>query len=276
MENRKKIGLALGSGGVKGLSHIGVIKILAGNNIPIDYIAGSSVGALIGAGYAAYQNIEKIKNIALTHNWKTAFNLFDPTLRGGLIKGKKVGRLIKEWLDEIDFSDLKIPLTVITTDLATGEEIDISKGSLTSAIRASMAVPPVFKPIEYNGHLLSDGGLSNPLPSDIVKQMGADIVIAVNLDSGKFNQNGHSNFLNKKHKSLAKISVRALNIIRYHLAKTSVQTADINIDPAVEEIGLVGWNKFFDNRQVSEIIKAGEKAALKALPEIKKILTTSN
>jgi len=130
-----------------------------------------------------------------------------------------------------------------------------------------LAVPPVFQPIEANGYLLSDGGLSNPLPAAVVRQMGADIVIAVNLENGQFDSD--INFLN--HLSLTKISIRALNIIRYYLAKNSLQYADIAIEPKVAEVGLVGWNRIFDNNQVTAIIKEGELAVAKKITEIKKI-----
>jgi len=270
-KDKIKVGLVLGSGGVKGLAHIGVIKVLAKHKIPIDCLAGSSIGALIGAGYAAYLDIKKIEDIVLAHNWKTAFDLFDPTLRGGLIAGRKVGRLINSWLGDLAFKDLKIPLTVVTTDLISGREVDIKQGQLVKAVSASLAVPPVFKPVEFNNLLLSDGGLCNPLPIDVVKKMGADFVIAVNLDGRRFNQNGDA-AKSRKHYSLPRISIRALNIIRYHLVKKSLALSDIVIEPSVPEIGLVGWNKFFDNRQVTQLIKAGETAAEAALPEIKKRL----
>ena len=262
-----KIGLALGSGGAKGLTHIGVIKILEKNNIPIDFIAGSSIGALIGAHYALYKDLKKIEEIAIETNWRTVLNLFDLALNRGLIKGDKIEKLIESWIKNPDFNDLKIPLTVITTDLITGREINIASGSIIKAIRASISVPVIFKPVEYNGKLLADGGLSNPLPDDIARQMGADIVIAVNLDNDYF-ENG----LKKNNLSLLRISIRALNIMRYHLAQNCLKTADVVIEPKVGEIGLIGWNKFFNSEETKQIIKAGEEAAEEALPKIKKLI----
>lgn len=269
-QTKKKIGLALGSGGVKGLAHIGVIKVLEQNDIPIDYIAGTSAGALIGAGYAYLKDINRIEQIALSTHWKKALVLVDPTWKsGGLIGGKKVEKLIKEWLGEIDFAKLKIPLMIIATDLISGKEISLNQGDIIKAIRASSAVPPVFKPVEYENYWLSDGGLSNPLPANIVRQMGAEIVIGVNLDSGRL-----SDKQNFKHTSLSKISIRALNILRSNLAKNERQLADVLIEPNVPEIGLVGWNKLFDAKQVKEIIKAGEEAAIKVLPQIKNLINS--
>jgi NTE family protein len=271
-KNEKKIGLALGSGGVKGLAHIGVIKTLIKNDIPIDFIAGASVGSLIGAGYAAYGDIEKIEEIILGTNWRYALSLLDPAWKGGIIKGKKVKKLLKQWLPDITFSDLKIPLTVIATDIFTGKKINLNKGDLISAIMASSAVPPVFKPVEFEDKILVDGGLSNPVPADIAKKMGSDIVIAVNLDSGRFNGNSTNSHKKSAEISLTKVSIRALNIMRFYLSEKYLDMADITIEPFVPEIGLIGWNKFFDHSQVEKIIKTGEDAANDALPKIRECL----
>ena len=266
-KKKLKIGLALGSGGAKGLAHIGVIKILEKNNIPIDYIAGSSIGALVGTYYAIYKDVNKLEKIALSSNWRTALSLLDPTWNGGFVKGAKVEDLIKGWFNGSDFNNLKIPLTIIATDLISGQEVDISSGNITKAVRASLSVPPIFKPIKYNDYLLSDGGLSNPLPDDIARKMGADIVIAVNLDNKNFDDN-----LNKDSLSISKTSIRALNIIRYHFARDCSRNGDVIIKPKIKEVGLVGWNKFFNDQGVKEIINAGEDATVKVLPKIKELI----
>jgi NTE family protein len=272
MNNEKKVGLALGSGGVKGLAHIGVLKVLVENNIPIDYIAGTSIGSLVGAVFSAYKDIEKIEKIVLDTNWKHALALLDPSWRGGIIKGNKVEKLITSWLPNISFLELKIPLTIVATDILSGQKVNLNSGNLISAIRASSAVPPVFKPVKYNDYMLVDGGISNPVPANIAREMGADLVIAVNLDSGNFNGNSTNHHITPSDVSLTKTSIRALNIMRYYLARKYLNLADVVIEPLVPEIGLVGWNKFFDRNQAKKIIEAGQKAAQDAIPEIKKIL----
>ncbi len=274
MVNKKlKVGLALGSGGVKGLSHIGVIKALRANNIPIDYIAGSSIGALVGAFYAASQDVDKLEEIALGATWKTGLSIVDPTLNGGFVKGERLENLIRTWIiSDLNFNDLNIPLTIIATDLITGEEINIKQGNVVKAIRASLSVPIVFQPVEYENKLLADGGLSNPLPDNVARAMGADLVIAVNLDNARFS-NGF-NYGPNKNINLTDMPIRALNILRHHLAQNSLKTADILIEPNVNEIGLVGWSKFFDSREVKKNIKAGEEAMLKVLPKIKTIMNS--
>ncbi len=273
MRNKKKlkIGLALGSGSAKGLAHIGVIKALVENNIPIDFIAGSSIGALVGAYYAIYKDVDKMEKIALNTNWRTALSLFDPSLSGGFVKGSKVENLIKNWFNGYNFDDLKIPLTTVATDLISGQEVDINNGDIIKAVRASISIPFIFKPIKYNGYLLADGGLSNPLPDNIVRKMGADIVISVNLDNKFFD-----NKLNEDNLSISKTGARALNIIRYHFAQHSSKSGDIIIEPKVEEVGLVSWNKFFNNHESKEIIKMGEIAVREALPQIENLIKEWN
>lgn len=269
MQHKKKtkIGLALGSGGAKGLAHIGVIKVLVENNIPIDFIAGSSIGALVGAYYAVYKDVDKLEKVALSSNWRTALLLVDPTWEGGVVKGTKVEDLIKDWFNGSSFDNLKIPLSVVTTDLISGQEVNISSGDLIRSVRASLSVPLIFKPIKHNGYLLADGGLSNPLPDDVARKMGADIVIAVNLDNKFFDNN-----LDENNLSISKTGARALNIIRYHFAQHSSRSGDIIIVPKVKEVGLVGWNKFFNGQESKEIIKMGEIATMEVLPQIKNLV----
>jgi len=264
LKKRSKIGLALGSGGAKGMAHIGVIKVLVENNIPIDFIAGSSIGALVGAYYAIYKDVDKLEKVALSSNWRTALSLLDPSLSGGFVRGTKVEGLIKDWFNGSSFSNLKIPLSIVATDLISGQEVDISNGDLTRLVRASLSVPLIFKPIKHNGYLLADGGLCNPLPDDVARKMGADIVIAVNLDNKFFNNN-----LNEDNLSISKTGARALNIIRYHFAQQCSRSGDVIIEPEIKEVGLVGWNKFFNGHGSKEIIRTGEKAALQSLPQIK-------
>lgn len=266
-----KIGLALGSGGVKGLSHVGVIKTLKANNIPIDYIAGSSIGALVGAFYAVDQDMDKLEKIALESTWRTGLSIIDPTLNGGLVKGDRLEDLIRTWIaGNLVFDDLKIPLTIVATDLITGKEINIDQGNIVKAVRASLSVPIVFQPVEYENKLMADGGLSNPLPDDVVRAMGADLVIAVNLDNANFN-NG-LDYNSNENINLTKVPIRALNILRHNLVRNSLKTADVLIEPDVGEIGLVGWGKFFDNKEVRKSIKIGEEETLRSLPKIKKLM----
>ena len=251
-----KIGLALGSGGAKGLAHIGVIKVLEENNVPIDYIAGSSIGALIGGFYAATRDIKEIEEIALKTNWRQMLSLIDPSLHLGLLGGEKVRYFIESYIDKIHFKNLKIPLSVIATDIKSGEVVSINEGDVASAIRASISFPLVFEPVKREMKLLADGGLSLPVPVDTVRKMGTGIIIAVNLDDDYFS-NGQNDSV-----GFYKIAHNSINILRHHLSLWNVKNADIIISP---KTGPLKWDKFIDGKN---IILSGEKAAREIMPEI--------
>jgi len=261
-----RIGLALGSGGAKGLAHIGVIKVLEKNNIPIDFIAGSSIGALIGGFYSATKDIKRIEEIALSTNWRQLLSLIDPSLRRGLIKGEKIKKFIETHIGKVKFRDLKIPLSVIATDLRTGEIIPINQGEVASAIRASISFPLIFKPVEREGRLLADGGLSLPIPVEVVNKMGAGLVIAVNLDADYFTNRSN----NKTGLGFYEIASNSINLLCYHLARWNVKDADVVVEPKLSiKMGIVHWNKFLDGR---DIILAGELAMKKKLPQLQKLI----
>ncbi|MGP8330312.1 MAG: patatin-like phospholipase family protein [Methanosarcinaceae archaeon] len=179
---RKTIGLALGSGAARGLAHIGVLKILAANKIPVDFIAGTSMGALIGALYAGGLSVAQLEDIACNTDWKLTAKMLTPTLPwAGLVEGNRIREFIRTLVGDRNLSDLKIPFATVATAVQTGEEIVIENGSLVEAVRASISIPGVFTPVRYRNRFLVDGGVVNPLPVDVVKAMGADIVIAVNV-----------------------------------------------------------------------------------------------
>lgn len=256
-----KIGLALGSGGAKGLAHIGVLKTLEKYHIPIDYISGSSIGALIGAYYATHQDIISLENLIFEFNRKKGFSLLDLTMKGGLVKGKKTEKFIKELIGDATFSSLNLPFTAVATDITTAEAVILSKGDLTKSIRASISIPAFYQPISYNNKILADGGLSNSVPVDVVSQMGADLTIAVNLDTVYYEKELEAM------PALAHVPVHSINILRHNLAKHTAKPADVIITPKdVMHIGLLGWNYFFDNKKATRIIKAGEEATEQMIP----------
>jgi len=263
--NHPKIGLALGSGGAKGLSHIGVLKVLEAAEIDIDYIAGSSIGALVGAYYAAHPSLKDLEELVFSFNKRKGFMLFDPVLRGGLIRGNKIEKFISEMLEGATFKSLRIPFWAVATDFITAEEVVISKGNLVKAVRASISVPAVFKPIGYEGRILADGGLSDPVPASVVRTMGADVVIAVNVD-GKFVDSA------SKAPSLVQTPMHSVGILQQNLTLQSLQTADVIISPTLPSMGFVGWNYFFDTDKAQQIIKSGEDAAQVILPGLRRII----
>jgi NTE family protein len=265
--SRKKVGLALGSGGVRGLAHIGVLKVLLKNNIPIDYITGCSVGAWMGAHYALYQDLDKLTEATISNKKEKFAALLEPTLRGGLVRGDKVLQLLKKYFGNAEFKDLKIPLRIVATDLVSGDSIIFSEGKIVDAIRASISVPYVFAPFAKGNKVFVDGGISNLVPDDIAREMGADIVIAVNLDN--FLKNGT---LDWKKQGFSKKMTRSIDIMRHYLAQYSLDKADIIIEPNVSVPGIIGWKNFFMTGEDERLIKAGEEEAEKAVGRIKMLL----
>ena len=179
---KKKVGLVLGSGSAKGLAHIGVIKLLEEMDIKIDVIAGTSIGALIGGIYTTGISIEEIEDIALKIDLATSVKFFFPTIpKSGLISGLKVKEFLISLIGDKKIENLKIPFSAVATDIITGHEVIFNEGNLVDAIRASISIPIIFKPVIHNDIILVDGGIANPLPIDVVRKMGAEFIIAVNV-----------------------------------------------------------------------------------------------
>jgi NTE family protein len=162
------------------MAHIGVLKVIETTGTCIDAIAGTSVGALIGALYAAGVPVGQMEEVARNVDWRQLARLLDPTLpTSGLIDGRKVTRFMAELLPVHTFEELQIPLAVVATDVETGEMLIIKKGSLLQALQAAIAFPGIFTPVRFGDRFLVDGGLCNPVPADVVRELGADIVIGV-------------------------------------------------------------------------------------------------
>lgn len=178
-KSSKDIGLALGGGSVRGLAHIGVLKVLEEEGIPVSYIAGTSIGAVIGGAYCSGLKATEIEEIALTTPFQDLMDFTIP--KKGLLIGRKIEKFMNKITREKSFKDLLIPFSVIATDLEKAEEVILTKGNVARAIRASIAIPPFFNPVLIGGHVLADGGLVDPVPVNVVKEMGADKVIAIDV-----------------------------------------------------------------------------------------------
>ena len=178
----RRIGLALGSGSARGLAHIGVIRALQEAGVAVDLVAGTSIGAVIGAIYAAGQ-IERAASDFLAFDWKSIAALLDPVFpRAGLIDGGRVADFLRGYIGGRTFEELPLPLRVVASDLQTGNEVVFASGDLVDAVRASIAVPGVLTPKRIGGQILVDGGLVNPVPVGTARAMGAEFVIAVDLN----------------------------------------------------------------------------------------------
>ncbi len=185
MSSRKTVGLALGIGSSRGWAHIGAIEALEEENIPIDYVAGSSVGSYVGALYAS-GSLKSLKEFVLSMDGKKVFSYFDVVLpRSGILDGtKRLKELFSFHTDAEDFSELKIPVMMVATDLATGKKVVLKSGNIINALRATMSIPGLFAPVRIKDRWLVDGGLVDPVPVGVVRALEADIVVAVDLNSG--------------------------------------------------------------------------------------------
>lgn len=177
-----KIGLALGSGSARGLAHLGVIRAVEEAGVQVNYVAGTSIGALVGAVYAS-GSIDSLESTFQKFDWKKMVSFFDVIFpKSGLIDGAKVRDLVRALVHTEVIELLPIPFCAVATDIQSGKEVVIRQGDLIEAVRASIAVPGIFTPVRSNGLLLVDGGLVNPVPVSVARAMGADIVIAVDLN----------------------------------------------------------------------------------------------
>ncbi len=265
MEKRKTVGLALGSGAFRGFAHIGVIKSLEKHNIPIDYLSGSSIGAWVAAYYAIFKDIDKLKKEITSNPKENLPMLFDLSWTGGFIGGEKFMSFLEHNLHHHNFSALKIPLRIVATDLVSGQPYVFSSGDVARAVRASTSVPLVFKPLNYKDKLLVDGGLSNPIPGDLLREIGADIVIGVNL----YNKN---EFVGKNF-TMPNVILRSTRIVMHNLSKVAAQTVDVLIEPDTSKyIRESSLSKYFTKEIMEAMIKIGEKATDKLIPQIKQLL----
>ena len=264
---KNKIGLALGSGGLKGFSHIGVLKVLKQNDIPISYMAGTSAGALIGGIYLTHnQSIEELESISAQMGTKEVLGvLADFTLNGGLIKGTKVVEYLNKLLGNVNIEDLPIPFAVVATNLKTGQPMVFKKGNLAEAIRASGSLPLIFQPAKIGNNLYIDGGLSIPVPILPVRELGADKVIASFMDS----QLLPIEILNNERITVNPIE-RSLALMIIDLSIKNCMEADIAIKPNFKSMG-DPWNlNNYSKRK--EIATLGEIATLKHIEKIRRLI----
>lgn len=270
-------GLALGGGGARGLAHIGILKILQQENIPIDFIAGSSMGGLIASLFSAGVPIRKIEEEAIRlSNLVEIAKLLDLTPpHRGLIKTDKIRNYIAELLgDYKTFTDLSTPLAVTAVDLNTRQSIVLSKGSLIDAIMATTALPGLFSPVEFDKHLLVDGGVLNNVPANVVKDMGAEVVIAFDVNYIHDNDTSWKSF--SKIKPLSKIIPQfALDFYQAEIIMISWITQQqlrksrphVLIRPNIP----ANVDVFLGFTHAPETIKIGEAAAQECISTIKSL-----
>lgn len=250
-----KIGLALGSGGARGFAHLGVIKVLKEENIPIDLIAGSSMGALVGAFYGTGLDIDKLYKLAYAFKRKYYLDFTVPKM--GFISGNRVKELIRMFTKNKNIEDLQIPLSIVATDLLKGERVVFNKGPVASAVRASIAIPGILVPERIDGRVLVDGGVVDKVPISILKEMGADIVIAVDVSSVK---------MIEEITSIYDVILQSIEIMQNEIMKYRVMEADVMISPLVTQYS----SRAFTN--IEDIIRIGEDSARVMIPQIRDLI----
>ena len=271
----RKVGLALSSGAARGLAHIGVLEIMEKEGIPINMIAGTSMGAIIGAVYAQGKNAGQIKEVALDLGWRKLAGMFALTSpKTGLLSGQKIKSRLKEIIGEVDFADLRIPFACVATDIITGEEVVIKQGPVLEAVIASMSLPVIFKAAKWHGKYLVDGGVVNPVPVSVLRDMGADIIIASNVIVKPVDRVRNTQTKTEAQKDTRKaeepniinIMMQFINITSYQSVKYGLSGADVVIQPSVADIG------FTEFSNARECIIRGELSAQDSIQEIKRLL----
>ena len=255
---RPKIGIALSGGSALGYAHIGVLQALLDNGIDIDYVAGTSMGAIIGAMFVTGSDMEQIAESAC--KWRL-LKFSDMTLnKSGMFSGKHFLHILKQYVPSIDIKDTKIPFKCVSADLLTGKQYVWEEGCLLTAVRSSMSVPGVFVPVKHGDMWLVDGGVVNNLPDDIVRDMGADIVLSFDAIGGYR--------ISKPPKTAVRAMMTASYIMQSRMIDLKKSSSDIIVSMAQYNDKKFSFNK----KNVKDIIKQGYNKTIEAMPEIKKII----
>lgn len=265
----RRVGLALSSGGAKGLAHIGVLAALQEQGIQIDMIAGTSMGSLVGAIYAEGKDIDRMRSLAIDLGPKRFSFLADPALpKSGFIRGRKIRNMLRSIIGDIEFRDLEIPFACSATDIESGQEVVVKQGLVREGVRASCSIPVILTPTKLGDRYLVDGGLVDPVPVRVLKEMGADFIIAVSVIPAEQQKpsEGSQNNKGPKEPNILSIAMQTVNIISGQRLKSSLVGADVIIEPQVTHIG---WGDF---HRANECIYQGELAAQASMQEIRRLL----
>lgn len=250
-----KIALVLGAGASKGFAHIGVLKILETNKIPIHMIVGTSVGSAVGSLYASGLSAFDLQRLSFAIEQKDIVDLTLPD--NGFIKGEKLEEFVNKSLKNTPIEKLKIPFYAVATEIQSGREVVFGRGNTGQAVRASCSIPGVFRPVKIGDKVYVDGGVVSPVAVEAAKRLGADLVIAVNI-SASTERTPPTNTI--------ETLLQSIDIMYSKLAAIQLSQADIVIRPKVGHIGSADFSKR------NEAILEGEKAAAEALPRMMELL----
>lgn len=299
--HRPLIGLALGGGSARGWAHIGVIRALASAGIEPDLVCGTSIGALVGAAYVGGE-LDRLEDWVRSLRLQTVVGFLDFSLNGGLIKGDKLIAFFRDHFVDRDITDLARPFGAVATDLRRGREVWLREGRVSEAVRASIALPGLFTPVQRDGRWLVDGGLVNPVPVSLCRAMGADIVIAVDLNTGllgrhlkstpapaskqtaaenepltdsvmtriqtRLTQLGLNHNNGAKTPAMLDVMASSINIMQVLITRSRLagDPADVMVTPLLADLGLMEFHR------ASVAIDTGRRAVEAILPQLKTCL----
>lgn len=252
---KTKVGVALGSGGARGMAHIGVLKVLQQENIPVDFVAGSSMGSLIGVLFANDLPFEMVEQLAIHFPRKRWLDLTIP--KRGFVVGKKVRELIRLLTHGKNLEDFSIPVAVVATDLVKGEQVVFRKGPADLAVRASISIPGIFEPVEWEGRTLVDGGVIDRIPIQVLKEMGADVIIAVDVVPSTPQARVDTYF---------DVITQTLSVMEREILNHRLLPVDVLIHPELEQISPTSFT------DVDECIRQGEEATRKQIDRIRSLI----
>jgi NTE family protein len=296
-KNKLRIGIALGSGSARGWSHIGVIRALERNGIVPDIVCGTSIGALVGAALVC-DELTHLEDWVRSLDWQKVVSYFDLTMSGGLIKGEKLFDFLRDNFQDRDIESLDRIFGAVATDLGSGREIWCRNGSIFDAVRASASLPGLFTPVEDDDRLLIDGGLVNPVPVSMCRELGAEIVIAVDLNADLLDKQ-HSHLAaaagpealdasntsvvdriqakiadvlsfdrNDQTPSVFDVMAASINIMQVQLTRSrlAADPADVVITPRLSHLALLDFHR------ASDAIAEGERATQQVVTELQSLL----
>lgn len=267
---QRTVGLALSSGGARGIAHIGVLRVLQNAGVPIDMLAGTSAGALFGTLYAAGLGLDEIEAFArrLPQTIQLKGRLWDFQIppRSGIIWGRRTTRYLNQVLGHRAFADLKIPTYVVAADIVSGEQVVFYEGQVAPAVRASLSMIGIFVPAQIGDRFLVDGGAVNPLPVSVLAQQGADIIIGSSVIAGFQEEARFRRQVGGKGLNFFSIVSRQMALMEREIIKTRLGPANVLIQPRIETFTTMDYDK------AVELIRVGEEAAQEALPRIQALI----
>ena len=253
-----KLGLALGGGAARGFAHIGVLQVLEEEGIKPALVVGTSAGSVVASFYASGKSGAQLQWLADTMDESQFTDWANPLTGRGLLRGEALGKYVNSQLNGMKIEDMKLPLGIVATDLRTGDGILFRRGDVATAVRASSAVPSVFEPVRIAGKDYVDGGLVSPVPVRYARQMGADVVLAVDISSRPEDA---------KTSDVLKVLLQTFSIMGKSISQLELPQADVVVRPTLPDVG----SAEFSARKKS--IEAGRAAMKQALPQLKALLS---